>query len=86
MVEGGVSLATLYPACSMDEGNKTGGKGWGLFDSQSVPGQALWRPLTHTFAQFGELAQTTPHRLTVSRHDIAGIWVASFQECHQYRC
>ena len=66
MVEGGVSLATLYPACSMDEGNKTGGKGWGLWDSQSVPGQALWRPLTHVFAQFGELLQTTPYRLTAT--------------------
>ena len=42
----------------------TGGKGWGLFDSQTTPGKALWRPLTHTFAQFGELMQTTPHKLT----------------------
>ena len=57
----------------MDEGNKTGGKGWGLFDSESVPGQALWRPLTHTFAQFGELVQTTPLRLAVRRHHIAGV-------------
>ena len=59
-----VTLATLYPACSLDEGNKTGGKGWGLFDIQTTPGVALWRPLTHTYAQFGELMQTTPYRLT----------------------
>ena len=25
-------------------------------------------------------------RFAVSRHDIAGIWVAPFQECQQYRC
>ena len=38
MVNSGVSLATVYPACSLDEGNKTGGHGWGLFDIQSRPG------------------------------------------------
>jgi hypothetical protein len=43
MIDAGVSLATLYPACSMDEGNKTGGHGWGLFDVQTKPGVALWR-------------------------------------------
>lgn len=63
MIEHRVSLATVYPACSTDEANKTGGKGWGLFDAQSVPGQALWRPLTHTYAQFGELLQSTPLQL-----------------------
>ena len=71
----------------MDEGNKTGGKGWGLFDSESVPGQALWRPLTHTFAQFGELVQTTPLRLAVRRHHIAGVGaVPFFQKRQQHRC
>lgn len=38
MVNSGVAVATLYPACSMDEGNKTGGHGWGLFDIQTKPG------------------------------------------------
>ena len=63
MVNSGVSLATLYPACSLDEGNRTGGHGWGLFDIQSQPGTALWRPLTHVYAQFGELMQSTPYQL-----------------------
>jgi hypothetical protein len=66
LIKAGVSLATMYPACSMDEGNKTGGKGWGLFDSESVPGKAIWRPLTHTYAQFGELMLTTPHKMTAN--------------------
>ena len=66
MINAGVAVATLYPACSMDEGNKTGGHGWGLFDIQSEPGTALWRPLTHTYAQFGELMQRTPHQLPVT--------------------
>ena len=63
MIHAGVSLATLYPACSLDEGNKTGGHGWGLFDVETEPGHALWRPLTYTYLQFGELMQSTPHEV-----------------------
>ena len=40
--------------------------GAGLFDAQSSPGRALWRPLTHAYAHFGELMQTTPYRLNAS--------------------
>ena len=32
------------------------------------------------------LGGVTLHRLLVSRHDIAGIWVAFFSRCQQYRC
>ena len=52
-VHSGVRLATLYPLCAGGEG-RTGGKGWGLFDQESVPGVATWRRLTHAFAAFGE--------------------------------
>eukprot|EP00039_Didymoeca_costata_P010914 m.148688 g.148688 ORF g.148688 m.148688 type:complete len:897 (+) comp15003_c0_seq2:3062-5752(+) len=58
-----VSLATLYPLCSFDEGNRTGGHGWGLFDDQSKPGTATWRKLTYSYQLFGEIAQTTPHKM-----------------------
>lgn len=59
MVEAGVKVATLYPLCSADENNRTGGRGWGLFDGQSEPGAALWRPLTHAFAYFARLVKAS---------------------------
>jgi hypothetical protein len=62
-VHEGVALATLYPLCTSGEG-RTGGKGWGLFDDESEPGVARWRKLTHAYAAFGELAQSTPQLLT----------------------
>ena len=65
MIDSGVALAALYPLCSGDEGRLTG-KGWGLFDGQSSPGKALWRPLTYVFAEFGELLGTAPLQLPVT--------------------
>jgi hypothetical protein len=59
MVDAGVALVALYPLCSSDEG-RLDGHGWGLFDGQSVPGTALWRPLTHVLASFGELISSCP--------------------------
>jgi hypothetical protein len=72
MVDAGVSVAIAYPLCSMDEGNKTGGKGWGLFDGETSPGKALWRPLTFTYRQFGQLLQATPLKLPVTTLPIEG--------------
>eukprot|EP00040_Diaphanoeca_grandis_P019967 m.105811 g.105811 ORF g.105811 m.105811 type:complete len:521 (+) comp27678_c0_seq1:64-1626(+) len=63
MVNAGVSIGIMYPLCSSDEGNKTGGVGWGLFDSYTQPGKAVWRPLTYTLAEFGEMMQSTPLQL-----------------------
>ena len=62
MVHAGVALATLYPLCSSGA-NLTDGRGWGLFDMESHPGVASWRPLTYAFAGFGELAQTAGDRV-----------------------
>lgn len=60
-----VSLATLYPDCDGGQG-QTGNTGWGLFDQESHPGAVTWRPLTHAYAAFGELAQATPMLLPVT--------------------
>lgn len=59
LVRSGVSLAVAYPLCSSGE-NRTNGTGWGLFDEESQPGEALWRRLTHGLAMFGVLAQEAP--------------------------
>ena len=65
MVWANVSLSTIYPDCDGGQG-KTGSSGWGLFDMESKPGAVTWRPLTHAYAAFGELAQTTPTLLPVT--------------------
>jgi hypothetical protein len=65
LVHADVKAATLYPLCSSSEG-RTGGHGWGLFDDESVPGTAVWRPLTHVYAAFGDLMQRTPLQLVTS--------------------
>lgn len=57
----GVTVASAYPLCTSGAGRTA--KGWGLFDEVSVPGAAAWRPLTHAFALFGELASTAPQLL-----------------------
>eukprot|EP00041_Stephanoeca_diplocostata_P030082 m.901640 g.901640 ORF g.901640 m.901640 type:complete len:480 (+) comp23688_c0_seq11:34-1473(+) len=59
LVDAGVKVATLYPLCSNDENNRTGGHGWGLFDDETVPHAATWRRLTYVYQAFGDLAQTT---------------------------
>ena len=64
MVYDNISLSTIFPDCDGGEGH-TGNTGWGLFDQESHPGSATWRPLTHAFAAFGELVQTTPNLLSV---------------------
>ena len=65
MVWANISLATMYPDCDGGEG-KTGNTGWGLFDQESHPGAVTWRPLTHAYAAFGELAQTASTLLPVT--------------------
>eukprot|EP01052_Picozoa_sp_SAG31_P013092 SAG31_NODE_780_length_12148_cov_7.369295_5_plen_380_part_00 len=65
MVEANISLSTLYPDCDGGQG-RTQNTGWGLFDQESHPGTATWRPLTHAFAAFGELAQTSPMLVPVT--------------------
>jgi hypothetical protein len=41
----GMLGSARYRLCAGGE-NRTGGKGWGLFDQESVPGSAQWRRLT----------------------------------------
>lgn len=57
MVQNRVDLATFYPACTLGEGEATG-HGWGLFDQDSNPGQALWRPMTYSYQYFANLINT----------------------------
>ena len=42
-----------------------------------------WRRVPGNLKPFGKYVMES---VDVSRHDIAGIWVAFFQECQQYRC
>ena len=65
MIWANISLATLYPDCDGGQG-QTHDTGWGLFDQESRPGKVTWRPLTHAFAAFGELAQTAVTLLPVT--------------------
>ena len=65
MVNENISLSTIFPDCDGGQGH-TGNTGWGLFDQESHPGNVTWRPLTHAYAAFGELVQTTPNLLSVT--------------------
>jgi hypothetical protein len=65
MARANISLATMYPDCDGGQG-KTGNTGWGLFDQESHLGAVTWRPLTHAYAAFGEVAQITPMLLPVT--------------------
>jgi hypothetical protein len=74
----------MYPACDWGEG-KTGSTGWGLFDQESVPGVASWRPMTRSFAAFGEIAQTAPMLLpaTAAPADQAAFTVLAGRSLNQ---